>query len=103
MLLTCFNVLNARSKSHICRTITAIRLRPQESFAKDTAPWKRGVLALPPVLPVFLAFMFVTLDRLAALATCLRPAGVTGAFSGEAYHRWVRCACRITIFIHLFE
>lgn len=58
----------------------------QASLAKDTAVWQRGLLALPRVVPVFLQFMFVLLDRLAALAQTLKPAAVTGAFTGQAYH-----------------
>jgi uncharacterized membrane protein YgcG len=61
----------------------------QLSLARDAVQWRRGVLVVPPAVPLVLRSMLSLLDRLAALEITLQlGAPITGRFTGVAWRHY---------------
>ena len=72
-------------------SVAAPLVAVQLSLARDAVQWRRGVLAVPPVVPLVLRSMLSLLDRLAALEVTLQVgAPVAGRFTGVAFATYFR-------------
>lgn len=72
-------------QSKVAQPLVAV----QVALNKDTALWKKGVLATPPIVHQALRGMLEVLDRLAAVQLTLMAPPVSGHFSGWSFTRFI--------------